>query len=343
MDDATAELEPEPVRKRYIFNDSTVEKLMEIQQENPMGLLLFRDELSGWMASLDREDRRADRAYYLEGWPGNQSSSYDRVGRGSAHVNSNTISVFGGIQPGKLQPYLKSMIEGYGDDGLMQRFQLLVYPDAFSPTAVDERPDQAARNRAQRVFDNLARIPGHDGTEPLATRFTEAAQEDFNSWYHSLLLSMDAESSPHVVSHLAKYPSLMPSLALLIHLADAAATDVPALDDLLVDDTAVAKAIAWCQYLETHARRIYGRGDDPLAGAKLLTGRLHRLPSPFRARDLVRKKWMGLTDVGVVHAALAQLEARHYLLHQQVDTGGRPATDYHINPEAIEIAREAEE
>jgi hypothetical protein len=102
MEDTADEIEPAPVRQRYIFNDSTIEKLMEIQQENPMGLLLFRDELSGWMASLDREDRRSDRAYVLEGWPGNQSSSYDRVGRGSGHVNSNTLSVLGGIQPGKV-------------------------------------------------------------------------------------------------------------------------------------------------------------------------------------------------------------------------------------------------
>ena len=39
---------PKPVCKRYIVNDSTVEKLGELLAENHFGLLCFRDELSGW-------------------------------------------------------------------------------------------------------------------------------------------------------------------------------------------------------------------------------------------------------------------------------------------------------
>jgi hypothetical protein len=343
MEDAAAEIEPAPVRQRYIFNDSTIEKLMEIQQENPMGLLLFRDELSGWMASLDREDRRSDRAYVLEGWPGNQSSSYDRVGRGSGHVNSNTLSVLGGIQPGKVQPYLKAMIDGHGDDGLMQRFQLLVYPDSTRPVAVDEKPNLAAREKVKTVFDNLARIPAHDGTEPLRVRFTDSAQEDFTLWYDRLLQKIHEEPSSHIASHLAKYPSLMPSIALLTHLADAAADGVPTLDDLLVDDIAAARAMAWCGYLETHARRVYARGIDPLAGAKILASRLDKLDSPFRARDVHRKKWIGLGDIDSVEYAVAVLVANHYLISREVETGGRPTTDYHINPEALGLIEDEDD
>ena len=35
-----------PLRRRYIVNDTTVEKLGELLNRNPRGLLLFRDELT---------------------------------------------------------------------------------------------------------------------------------------------------------------------------------------------------------------------------------------------------------------------------------------------------------
>ncbi|MBP2642599.1 MAG: hypothetical protein H6Q67_486 [Firmicutes bacterium] len=48
-----------PVRRRFKTNDSTVEKLSELLNENPRGLLVFRDELTGLLASWEREDRQS--------------------------------------------------------------------------------------------------------------------------------------------------------------------------------------------------------------------------------------------------------------------------------------------
>ena len=57
--------------------------------------------------------------------------------------------------------------------------------------------------------------------------------------------------------------------------------------------------MAWCAYLQGHARRIYASVTDmarvaaALLAAKLTRG---RLPSPFTARDVYRNEWTGLTD-----------------------------------------------
>ena len=45
---------PAPSRRRYIANDSTVEKLGELLNENPNGIVVFRDELTGFLRSLDK-------------------------------------------------------------------------------------------------------------------------------------------------------------------------------------------------------------------------------------------------------------------------------------------------
>ena len=60
-----------PAERRFVANDATVEKLAELLNENPAGLLVWRDELVGLLAGWDRAGREEDRAFYLEGWNGN--------------------------------------------------------------------------------------------------------------------------------------------------------------------------------------------------------------------------------------------------------------------------------
>ena len=55
------------------------------------------------------------------------------------------------------------------------------------------------------------------------------------------------------LSHVAKYRSLMPSLALIGHLIDGVAGGPTG----PVSGGAAARAVAWCEYLQGHARRLY--------------------------------------------------------------------------------------
>jgi hypothetical protein len=80
-----------PVLRRYIVNDSTVEKLGEILAENPNGVLTFRDELTGFLRTLDREGHENDRGFYLEGWNGTGDYTYDRIGRGTLHTTLTSV------------------------------------------------------------------------------------------------------------------------------------------------------------------------------------------------------------------------------------------------------------
>src|SRR4029077_8054635 len=74
-----AEEPPRPGRKRIITNDPTVEKVGRIVLENPKGLMLFRDELAGWIGALDKYGGSGgDRAFYLEGY-GGRAYSVDRI------------------------------------------------------------------------------------------------------------------------------------------------------------------------------------------------------------------------------------------------------------------------
>jgi putative DNA primase/helicase len=54
----------EPLCARLITQDATSEKLHEIMRDNPSGVLVIRDELSGWLATLDKPGRGVSAASF---------------------------------------------------------------------------------------------------------------------------------------------------------------------------------------------------------------------------------------------------------------------------------------
>jgi hypothetical protein len=88
-----SEDEPEEPRlRRLIANDATFESLHEIMNANPAGVLVVRDELTGWWAGLDRQGREQEREFFLQAWNGDTSFTLDRIGRGHIHVEACCLS-----------------------------------------------------------------------------------------------------------------------------------------------------------------------------------------------------------------------------------------------------------
>ena len=154
----------EPTLKRYIANDTNVASLGVLLQQNPNGLLVFRDEIVSLLDNLDREECISERGFYLTGWSGNSRYTFDRIGRGlHLSVEGVCLSMLGSSQPGRISQYLLRAIRGgRGDDGLIQRFGLMVWPD-ISPDwkHVDHRPDRDAKLLAMSVFERLDGLDWH--------------------------------------------------------------------------------------------------------------------------------------------------------------------------------------
>lgn len=329
----------EPIRRRRLANDSTVEKLGELLNQNPNGLLVFRDELIGLIKSLDKDGQEGARAFYLEAWNGDSRFTWDRIGRGTIDIPYCTLSVLGGIQPGPLSTYLRAALSSsQGDDGFIQRFQLIVWPDISAPwTNVDRAPDSEARARAYQVFERLDALdPATIGAEAPADlpgaipflRFAESAQVLFDEWRERLeLLLRSGELHPALESHFAKYRSLIPSLALLIHLAEGGTGTVTR--------SALEKALSWDQYLRSHARRLYAVQVAPeVAGARALAKLIQRgkLTSGFTVRDLYRTHRRGLDTKEAAERATGLLEDLNWLRSTEPDTGGRRTRLFWISP-----------
>ena len=116
QDPGTKLREPKPPL-RYVVWDTTVEKLGELLDRSPKGLLVKSDEISGWIGSMERYSTgRSDRGFWLCAYDGGPHS-IDRIKRGEMFIKNLSVSLLGGIQPARL-----AELQGLTSDGLLQRF-----------------------------------------------------------------------------------------------------------------------------------------------------------------------------------------------------------------------------
>jgi hypothetical protein len=149
---------PEAVRRLFKTNETSIQSMTVLQNQNPRGVLVFRDELTGLLVKWDREDGADERAYFLEGWNGNGSYTDCKISRGITDAKQICISLLGGIQPDKLNRYLYQALQG-NNDGLMQRLQLAVWPDEpKSWQLVDTYPNKADKQRVYAILQALAEL-----------------------------------------------------------------------------------------------------------------------------------------------------------------------------------------
>lgn len=330
-----------PTLRRYIANDTSAASLGELLRQNPNGLLVYRDEAVSLLKSLDREDNADARGFYLTGWGGNSAYTFDRIGRGlNLHIPAVCISLLGSTQPGRIAEYLRAAVKGgAGDDGLIQRFGLLVWPDIGSEWRdVDRWPDSEARRTANEVFERVSQMDAEstgamrdefDGMPFL--RFDAEGLKLFQEWRESLERKLRSGAlHPALESHLAKYRKLVPGLALILHLAAGDTGSISARSTL--------QALAWAEYLETHARRAYASVTSPeVSAARSIIDKLRRgeLARTFAARDIYRQGWAHLSERERVLDALQLLADLDWLFVHTRQTDGRPATIFEANPRGL--------
>ena len=261
----------------------------------------------------------------------------DRIGRGEVYIPRVCLSLLGGIQPGKVQSYVREAVAGSaGDDGLLQRFGLAVWPDVSREFRyVDRWPDTEAKRMAFEAFERLdAMAPGIDtetGKEsPIVYRFTTDAQTLFEEWRLDLENALrSGEHHPAMESHLSKYRKLVPAVALVCALADG---------EKEVSRDSLLRALAWSDYLKTHAARAYTAGTRPATeGAAALLAKIKAgaVEDGFKPADVYLKGWSHLGTPDAVHAAVGMLCDLHHLRRNETTPGtkgGRPSTTYQINP-----------
>ncbi len=334
----------EPILRRYETNDITTPKLAQFLSENPIGILQTRDELTGWLQSLEADYDLNARSFFLELWKGAISYTQARVGNGEIQIPSGTLSISGGIQPSKLQRHISDAYSFDKSDGLPQRF-LFAYPDigkrGEKPTQADYEQMRSGFNRANEIctkiagFDFNGRTPGANGDMFHVVKFDAAAQTVVDEWQNDT--ETEAESlqieDEAFSSYLYKLPKSCFAIALIFHCLENI-RDGAVFPDEITLATAL-KAIAYTEVLTTHARRVFALGENQIfALAQILIGKIKKgdLEQGFTIREVMRKQWSGLKSKETVQDVIGLLIDYGYLLELPTGGEGRPTVRYAFHP-----------
>jgi hypothetical protein len=214
---ALPEDDPKPPRPRVIVGDATLEALSDVLVDNMRGVLVFTDEFSAWLGTLDQYKTGGtggrDRGEWLRLFDGGPHS-IERVKRGTVFVPNWGASILTATTPTVMNKLTRHLPE----DGLLQRF-LVVFARRQRILADPPPRDEieAERDAYAETMRRLWRLTprAHKGVVPLSG---EAAQR-FTAWRgenQQLQIALGS-IEPALESHIAKYPTLALRLALVFH------------------------------------------------------------------------------------------------------------------------------
>ena len=136
---------------RLTVYDTTTEKLGMILAGQDRGVLVKRDEITGWIGSMEKYASSgrgpiADRALWLQAYDGGPYA-VDRVTRPDLQIANLSVSILGGIQPARM-----AELHGLTSDGLLQRFLPVLISGSTFPA------DVVASQQAERYAELLRQL-----------------------------------------------------------------------------------------------------------------------------------------------------------------------------------------
>ena len=207
---------------------------------------------------------------------------------------------------------------------------------------MDTYPNREAEAKVREIFAALDTLnPFQFGAiqerpeDIPAVHFSAEAQDLFDEYRRKLenrLRSGEIEA-PALESHLAKYRSLMPKLALIFQLTECTAggTSVSS-----VGLNAARLAADWCDFLESHARKVYAgviRSDIHSAHALAKRIKDGKVKDGMTVRDIYRNEWSQLTTKARVYGALEILTDAGWVQIEQAKGDNRPSDIVRIHPQ----------
>ncbi|MBY5503123.1 DUF3987 domain-containing protein [Rhizobium leguminosarum] len=330
--DAKAETYP-PKQIRVRIEDVTIEATQEILRDSTQGVLLVRDELSGWFGSMEKygsgKGAAADRSFWLQSFNGG-SYSVNRVGRGVVAIDNLSVSMLGGIQP---EPIRKIATDA-ADDGLLQR----LFPIVLGPSSVGvDAPPAAAVGEYSGLVQRLHTLqrPMLGGMSEVPLKFDAAGQalrQDLSEKHHEMQASWEIINKK-LAAHIGKYDGLFARLCVLWHCIESTSAR-PA--SVIPFDTTNRVAEFLHEFLFPHALAFYsnvlGLSDGHDALLATAGWILAHQPEKLTVRDVRRgDRTMREMDDEEAAEVLRKLDAMAWI--DPIPQVRRDSVAYSVNPE----------
>jgi DNA polymerase I-like protein with 3'-5' exonuclease and polymerase domains len=258
------EEEPErPSLARVVTGDVTIEKLAQLLEDNPKGLLVSRDELGGWLGSFQRYKGKgggSDLPNWLELSRAGTIQVDRKTGdRPTLFIQHAAVSVTGGIQPG---PLARALTAEHVEAGLGARILMAMPPKRRKEwTELEIAPEvrEAYEKLLHQLRDLQLDKTGDGEREPFGVRLTPEGKEAWVRFYQEWAAAQAAVEGELAAAY-AKLEGYAARLALIHHVV----SRVGALEDCQpIEPASIEAGAALARWFAYEARRIYAALAEP--------------------------------------------------------------------------------
>jgi hypothetical protein len=297
----------EPRLLRIVTTDTTIEKLAEILENNPRGLVLARDELACWLGSFTRYKGKAggtDAPHWLELFrAGDLIIDRKTAERRTVFVRRGNVSVTGGIQPVVLA---RALTQDLLDCGLGSRLLLAMPPRlAKRWTELEIVPD--VRRSYESLLEGLFGLQmAKDRRGDLCPRAVRLSPEAKGEWvaFYDDWAQEQAAAEGELAAAFSKLEGYAARFALIHHVADRVARLEEDSDP--VGAASVRAGVTLCRWFAAEARRVYAtlsESEDERATRRLVEW-VQARGGRITTRDLQRSNSHKWPTAGAAQAAL---------------------------------------
>jgi len=254
-----------PSMGRCWASDTTVEALVGILEDNPRGLLVYRDELAGWVRSMDqyKGGKGSDRQHWLNLWSTDEVVVDRKSRMGEPIILAKPfVSLFGGIQPAMLGELRAGM-----EDGLMDRF-LFAYPVPrhvrFTEKEIGAEAEESYGVLYRRLSDLRLILDEYGDPNPKPLKLTPEALRLFAFCVDCLGAEVLEPGFPRRLEGVwSKLRGYLARLSLILAVCRSVQSTA---SQERVEREDVADAAKLLVYFKVHARRVFAEigSPDPL-------------------------------------------------------------------------------
>lgn len=278
-----------PERRHYTVNDITAETAGLRHGENPRGLLLYRDELAGFIGGMDQyKQGDSDLQTWIEMYDGN-AVKIDRKSSdpSTLYIPSPAVCITGTMQPEVMR---EKMQPAHFQAGFAQRLWM-VQPPTYSQEWSSAGIDPSVRRRYHCLVENLYRLPYDAENSPKIITMDGSAEEVWKDYYNRCAKIKDQLVSNPLRSMVAKSEALAARLALIIQIARSVGTGkqsspMGALDGVKIDMESMQRAVVLSEWFQREAARVYQMYGFDERGVSRDTSNARKLPEPFGWQDV---------------------------------------------------------
>ena len=310
-----------PIAERFWIDDATTEGIAVLLSQHPRGLLLAKDELSGWF-DFDRytQGKGGDAAKWLEMF-GGRPMTVDRKSTAALYVSRAAVSIAGGIQPKTLQ---RALGQEHKDNGLAARL-LFAYPPRKPKRWSEEVVAWSTLAAVEAVFARLYALTfevNFNGDEqPRLLTLAEDGKSVFVKFYNEHAREQVRLSDDEAAAW-SKLEGYAPRFALVIHLARWAAQGGSLLP---VDAESMTAGVELARWFGHEAKRVYAilSESDEDRELRKLGEWINRNGGTATARELAKGNRAYRGDTEKADQALSDLASAGLGVWEEVAGGAR--------------------